>query len=148
MMDILANTNDSIDQITIEPNGQWISPSAQQESVTRSIEPRQSISIDDDGLILLDAASEEDRALFSFDQLSSRVSTPKTNGTSHLPTPNLGTPGYGTPGVGTPSRSGPGTSNKRPAPQVIDLTLSDDDDEPSEPPLKRLRVANGFEHDY
>ena len=147
MKDILVNTNDSIDQITIEPEGKWISPDAKDEFQVQTQESRQSISIDDDGLILLDVTSEEDRALFAFDRDSSLVSTPRTTGVSHLPTPSLGTPNFGTPSVGTPNRNG-GISNKRPAPQVIDLTISDDDDDEPliEPPAKRLQLSHGYQN--
>ncbi|KAB5570329.1 PINIT domain-containing protein [Coniochaeta sp. 2T2.1] len=122
--DILTNTPLSVEQVTIEPDGRWLLPSAQNEQKNQ---PQAETSfVDDDDLVA--------------GNVSSRQSTAAT--------PNRSAYQFSTPaqessreGSSMPPRST--TSSKRPAAEVIDLTLSDDD-EPR--PVKRANTnqGNGF----
>lgn len=107
--DILTNTPRSTEQVTIEPDGNWLLPALPQSEEQTRPQPEASF-IEDDDLVV--------------GQVSSRQ--------SNTATPNR--PGYvfGTPAQGS-SREGssiaaPRSSSKRAAAEVIDLTLSDDDD--------------------
>ncbi|KAI1368510.1 hypothetical protein F5Y08DRAFT_296007 [Xylaria arbuscula] len=126
--DILANTADTMEQVTIEPDGQWSTKST--ESVPRKSRPsnsRASIDVDDDISVLTDNYS---------------------NGHGGTPHP------YATPvrtfvGGETPASSSreqssvPKSGGKRPAPEVIDLTLdSDEDDAPLFRAPKKMRTSS------
>lgn len=124
--DILARTSSSQETVTINPNGQWTAKSGDHDR-SRS-----------NGSHLGDSDEVEISEVNSVSR--PRIETPQT--TTSLPSSS--------PSVTGPSSShGPrgvaSISTKRPAPQVIDLTLSDDDedDEPVQPPTKRQNMA-GF----
>ncbi|KAI1752265.1 hypothetical protein F4782DRAFT_148053 [Xylaria castorea] len=123
--DILERTEDSVEQVTIEPNGQWATqPTETVPRKSRSSNANASIDVDDDVSIVTDNPSYSHRGY---------------GGTPHT---------YGTPirtFMGTPSASSREPSGaprsggrKRPAAEVIDLTLtSDEDDAPLTRPLKK-----------
>lgn len=125
--DILAKTSRSVEQVDIEPSGEWRAHGVEEE-----VKPEPSITpfaVDDDDLVI------------------SEVSF--IGGDRSTTTPNRSAPFIGTPTTAasressTLPRSG-SKSNKRPISQVIDLTLSDDD-EPAQPPPKRQHYStNGF----
>jgi E3 SUMO-protein ligase PIAS1 len=113
-MDILTNTPQTVEQVTIEPDGKWFVPPAQGDD--KNSARHDTSFVDDDDLVIA--------------QVSSRHSTTAT--------PNRSGYAYSTPAQES-SREGSSmprsaTSSKRPAAEVIDLTLSDDEDEP---PAKR-----------
>ncbi|KAI1212992.1 PINIT domain-containing protein [Annulohypoxylon truncatum] len=121
--EVLVTTPDSLQQVTIEPDGQW-------RTKTEEPEPRRSrpsvsakIEDDDDLSILSDSHSFHNGA-----------STSSMNGRHTFSTPIRSFPhggNGGTPNGGSrDTPAAPRSSNKRPA-EVIDLTLSsDEDDEP------------------
>ncbi|KAI1268665.1 hypothetical protein F5Y18DRAFT_441415 [Xylariaceae sp. FL1019] len=134
--DILENTSDSLDQVTIEPNGQW-HKNASSENPRKRARTSNSASIDvDDDISFL----------------------PSGQGSSHGG--HSGAHAYSTPSrsFATPSASSrepsgaPRSTNKRAATEVIDLTLSsDEDDEPfalRPPKRQNLGPPNGNPHHY
>ncbi|KAH8895150.1 hypothetical protein GQ53DRAFT_79339 [Thozetella sp. PMI_491] len=142
MKDILANTSESVDQITIEPDGRWLPPGGSESGrspvQSRSQEPIQDVLDAEDFFEISSVAHVGGRA---GSHQTPGLGTPKTFGVSatasYVGTPSFGTPSLATPKTTASPRPAPGSSNKRPAAEVIDLTLSDDDDEPSQPPPKR-----------
>ncbi|KAK8049255.1 PINIT domain-containing protein [Apiospora phragmitis] len=107
--DILDHTSESTEQVTIEPDGQW---RAQASSEPEPKRPRYSSGVnasviddDDDDVVPLDS-----------------FSLPSARNTQ---TPNQSL--FGTPGPAQGNGSASSGSRKRPA-EVIDLTLSDDED--------------------
>lgn len=118
MKDILAKTSRRTDQVTIEPNGVW-------SNNEKSASPLNGgpYSSDDDLIEIKD----------------SRVTALKNPGTPVLSMRSMGTPTSVSREVSA-SLPGPprlSTSAKRPASAVIDLTLSDDEDEEPVRPAKR-----------
>lgn len=134
--DILQNTSSSLETVTIEPNGRW------------KLSNGDSRSRHSNGVSSVQAADDDDDDDLEISEVNviggRRLETPKTAATS------MGTPasaaGSSSSTVG--HRGMGSTSNKRPAPAVIDLTLSsdDDDDEPIQRPAKRQNTSsNGFQ---
>lgn len=133
VQEVLENTPDSLEQVTIEPDGVWKLKTEEPEP-SRS-RPSASSRIDDD----------DDLAILS----DSHGTGNGVRNTMSTPTPLRSQFSSGTPNGGsreTPSapRSG---SNKRPA-EVIDLTLSsDEDDEPIRPPKRQYQgPSNGLSY--
>lgn len=119
VLDILTNTPKDLEQVTIEPDGKWSTPTPQSETRRQSSQHEASL-LDDDDLIL--------------GQVNSRTtSTPIRSGYSY------NTPAQDSREASSMPRSG--TSSKRPAAEVIDLTLSDDEDNPPRP-TKRQNTSN------
>lgn len=120
--DILNSTPKSLEQVTIEPNGEWsqnttASPSAAGSNNINSM--IQADEIDDDDLL----------------ELQSSVVKNNINNISKTSTPSAPNRVVGSNGMsGSVSRS---TSSKRPMGSVIDLTLSDDEDDEGSRPAKR-----------
>ncbi|KAI9790356.1 MAG: SUMO ligase siz1 [Peltula sp. TS41687] len=111
--DILNSTPKSLEQVTIEPNGEWSqitapSPSAARPNDNSTMIQASTIDDDDDDLLEIIVKSN------GINNHHSKTSTPSA------PKRLLGTPSLS----GSVSRS---TSNKRPVGSVIDLTLSDDE---------------------
>ena len=158
MKDILAHTSGSVDQISIEPTGQWVNPDQLNQRVSQPDSPQGSKSQDrsqsfvlddDDEIVQISNVSFASTRAGSQRLPSQGVGTPKTappsvSSASYLGTPNFGTPSLATPKTTASPRQG-SVSGKRPAAAVIDLTLSDDD-EPAQPPTKRANY--GFDGDY
>ncbi|KAI0013693.1 PINIT domain-containing protein [Xylariaceae sp. FL0662B] len=120
--DILARTSDSLEQVTIEPDGQWRIQGAEPEP-NKSRQSGASARIDDDDLAIV----SDSRGL------GNGVTASPMSGTNTFSTPSRpflssgSTPDGRSREASNAPRSG---SNKRPA-EVIDLTLSsDEDDEP------------------
>ncbi|PTB71375.1 zf-MIZ-domain-containing protein [Trichoderma longibrachiatum ATCC 18648] len=126
---ILEKTPKSLETVTIEPNGKWFSKPPREEALSR---PNGAQLEDDDG----DDDDEDDDVEVSEIIIGGRrPATPK-----HL-TPYTDTPGStGHEGSATRPR-GSSHSAKRPAPAVIDLTLSSDDEEPIQRPSKRQHTG-------
>ena len=133
MKDILRNTSSSSDTVTIEPNGNWRLGNSDGNS--RHSNGASVHTADDDDDIEISEVNIIGRP---------RLETPRTTATMSAGTPASG----GGPPSGSGSRALGSTSHKRPAPAVIDLTLSsdDDDDEPIQRPAKRQNTnSNGFQ---
>ncbi|KAH8673691.1 PINIT domain-containing protein [Xylariales sp. PMI_506] len=140
--EILDNTSSSIEQVTIEPDGQWRTDAATEPEPKR---PRYS-GVAATASLLDDDDDDDIVALDDFSGGSTQVTQ----------TPNrsvMGTPAS-TSGNGTRLYSNPPGSNprKRPA-EVIDLTLSDDDDDPpvTKTPKRQnigLSPSPGFQFPY
>lgn len=127
---ILDATPKSVEQVTIEPTGKWIEPGAVKAEVPDSAEAS---FVDDDDLYVSEVLSAANHDF----------STPGGRSTTGASTTLIGTPMNGSTG-GTPSLARTtNNNNKRPAPEVIDLTLSDDDEPPR--PAKRTNYGmNGY----
>ncbi|ROV98995.1 hypothetical protein VSDG_03796 [Cytospora chrysosperma] len=121
--DILDNTSRSVEKVDIEPNGQWKAHGEVEDDVKP--EPQhEAYDLDDDDLVEVSLVGNRG------------TNTPNTL----APTPNTPTPGAATSREG--SSMPRSANNKRSHAEVIDLTLSDDD-EPPQPPSKRLQYRTG-----
>ncbi|PGG98551.1 E3 SUMO-protein ligase PIAS1 [Blastomyces parvus] len=117
---ILKSTPSSLDQVTVDPDGAW-HISRDDDKPTPGGNPSPSTGDRDDDLIEI-----QDSRVVSLKQEPSPAmtlhSTPPTQARES---------------VSTQSTSRPTPNNKRPASQVIDLTISDDEDEEPPRPAKR-----------
>lgn len=134
VMDILEKTSKNLETVTIEPDGHWLTKHTNDERNSQSQPNGATLNGDDDD----DELEISEVSIVG----GRRFETPKN------PTPSTSTPvstnrdsaSLGPRGIGS-------TSAKRPAAQVIDLTLSsdDEDDEPIRRPAKRQNTAtNGY----
>lgn len=135
---ILTQTADSVEQVTIEPSGEWAVPGARKQSSTTTTattttpnKHQDASYIDDDDVVAISDIGGRGAGGRSLPSSASVVS---------LPTPHLATP----TSRDTSAAPRSSVSNKRPAPEVIDLTLSDDDEEDAPPPVKRAKYAGGY----
>ena len=123
--DILENTPKSLEAVTIEPNGRWVMKSEPEDDTNGMDAPATSYFADDD--------DDDDLEISEISFLSkSRLETPSRPSPSFLGTPSS---------TGRNSAAPQRNSSKRPAPAVIDLTLSSDDDEPIQRPQKRQNTG-------
>lgn len=113
---ILDSTPQSVDSVTVDPDGNW--SVASQRSPSADLGPN---SDDDEDVIEI----QDSRSVRKFDT-PSQAGTPSNRGNSQ----------------DTAQRS----SSKRPISQVIDLTLSDDDDEPPRPAKRNMPFARPQSH--
>ncbi|KAI0195390.1 PINIT domain-containing protein [Xylaria flabelliformis] len=127
--DILEKTEDSVEQVTIEPNGQWATqPTETAPRKSRSSNVNTSIDVDDDVSIVTDNPSYSNGGYGS---------TPHTYSTPIRTF--MGTPSASSREPSGAPRSG---GRKRPAAEVIDLTLSsDEDDAPLTRPSKKQNLG-------
>lgn len=138
VQEVLENTPESCEQVTIEPDGQWRVKSEEPEP-TRSRAPNGTKIEDDDDISIL-----SDTHAFGNGTPGGPIGSVR----NAMSTPSRSFLGGGTPNGGhreTPNTQRSGSS-KRPA-EVIDLTLSsDEDDEPIVRPPKRqnLGPTNGL----
>jgi E3 SUMO-protein ligase PIAS1 len=120
--EILHSTSSDIEQVTIEPHGAWHYAKTDDDSQNNNIPTGGADDDDDDDFIEI-----------------GHLFTPKLKREDASDSFNLHT----TPSTQDRIPSVPKSSQKRPAPQVIDLTISDDeDDEPPRPP-KRQALGTG-----
>lgn len=119
-----------MEAVTIEPDGLWSTKPPQGESSTRSSGAQFGDDDEDDELEISEINIVAGR----------RVETPKR------PTPTIVSASSGRDVTSGVLRGTASTSAKRPAPAVIDLTFSsDDEDEPRERPSKRQHTSsNGY----
>lgn len=128
--DILDRTRDSTEQVTIEPDGQWRTEAPVEPEPKR---PRLSgaslgsIKVDDDDVISLD----------DFGVISNRTTQTPSRSMLGTRTPSVSRAGLN--GSSTPNGVA-GSSRKRTA-EVIDLTLSDSEDDAPQPPPKRQNTG-------
>ncbi|KAH9883230.1 hypothetical protein F4778DRAFT_757074 [Xylariomycetidae sp. FL2044] len=137
--DILDNTSESLEQVTIEPDGQWRREGAETQSrKSRHSEVAAKIEDDDDLSILSDSRAFSNGPFNSSGYEGYGINTPDQFRLS------AGTPNGGS--SREPSSAARSGSNKRPAAEVIDLTLSsdDDDDEPIGRAPKRQYLGRGL----
>ncbi|KAK5997422.1 E3 SUMO-protein ligase pli1 [Cladobotryum mycophilum] len=124
--DILENTPKSLMSVTIEPNGRWSIKAPQDESSSRP--NRASLGDDDDDFEVSEVNVVGGRFLETPKNLTPSTSTPVSGGRG-----------------GSSGAPRPPSSAKRPAPAIIDLTLSSDDEEPIQRPNKRQNTgSNGY----
>lgn len=138
MKEILDQTPKSLETVTIDPHGSW-SIKASSEEADAGCNDASGDAYDDD--------DDDDLEISEVTPIHGgrRLETPK------MPTPNITTPvsiasstAQGTPiATSAAPRGIASTSAKRPAAQVIDLTLSsdEDDDEPIQRPAKRQNTG-------
>ena len=110
--------------MTIEPNGEWAVPGAKKQTISN----QGASFVDDDDIIVSQVTTMPVR--------STATASIASVSTSHLATP--------TSAASRDTSAAPRSSNKRPAPEVIDLTLSDDDEPPR--PVKRANYGTGFSY--
>lgn len=116
---ILEKTSKSLETVTIEPNGKWSSKPPQEDSSPSR--PRGApLEDDEDDDLEVSEIIIGGRRLETPKKLSHCTDTPSSGGRDHSTTAPRGS-----------------HSAKRPAPAVIDLTLSSDDEEPIQRPSKR-----------
>ncbi|GJC90527.1 E3 SUMO-protein ligase pli1 [Colletotrichum liriopes] len=134
--DILANTSKSLDQVTIEPDGQWRVNSAQDES-----KPTNGGSglVDDDD-------DDDDWGIVEVNPVRSRnFETPNRSvASTATPTTTVMSRESSTMPRGVATTSGKRLHSER---VTIDLTLSDDD-EPAAPPPKRQQLQEPGVNSY
>jgi E3 SUMO-protein ligase PIAS1 len=126
--EILHSTSTDLEQVTIEPNGVWHTDKKEEPEQRDQASP----DSDDDFVEITDLFTPKlKREATSSEPRATLLATPVTSAQN------------GSKGA-TPSI--PRSSQKRPAPQVVDLTLSDDDDEDDLPvrPPKRQALASDF----
>jgi len=122
VLDILSNTLEDLDQVTIEPDGQWKVPGLP----SKANEPEQGFSVIDD----LEVSEVKPRF---------NINTPTRS------TASIGTPSIAESRESTALPRGQGhMSAKRPAPVIIDLTLDSDDEDTAPPPPKRQQLNNNY----
>ncbi|KAK2794949.1 SUMO ligase siz1 [Onygenales sp. PD_12] len=113
---ILRATPSSVDQVTIEPDGVWSKPADADDARNGTGQPPSDDEDDNDLIEIQD------------DRLVTMKQEPMTTSMTLQSTPSARSRELSS----VPSASRQST-NKRPASQVIDLTLSDDDEEPPRP---------------
>jgi len=127
--DILRNSPQNAEQVTIEPNGSWslITENAQSNTPSNSSVKREATELSDD-LIEIGAITNGNAPRTPSTSFSPFM--PDFTRTSHEPSSHSALKQM---------------SQKRPAPAVIDLTLDsdDDDDLPTRPPAKRQQTDSG-----
>ncbi|KAI9844097.1 MAG: SUMO ligase siz1 [Sclerophora amabilis] len=128
--DILRKTSRSVDQVSIEPDGRW-SHNTRPSSQSRDARDSSSNNLDDEDIVEIQDARVASLKKEATPVMSSIARTPPSSSRE--------------PSSSTASRH-QSTSNKRPAAKVIDLTLSDSDDD-SEPPRPAKRQMTGHCND-
>lgn len=118
--DIISKTSRSVEQVTIEPDGTWSQHSKSETPNNNGA----SFGSDDDELVEI-----KDSRISALKMASTPVPSNSSMRTPPMPSREASA------SVGPPY---PPTSGKRPISQVIDLTLSDDDDEPPRPPKRQF----------
>ncbi|KAK0623225.1 PINIT domain-containing protein [Immersiella caudata] len=124
--EIVKETPDSVDQVTIDPYGKWSVPGA--AGAKQQAKPNTANFLDDDEIVISSYSKGS----------SANLATPNRSGAAPGPISVIGTPNTNNSrDSSVVGRSG----SKRPA-EVIDLTLSDDEDDR---PVKRTNYGhNGY----
>lgn len=123
--DILTSTSKSLEQVTIEPDGKW------------SLNPKPLTPPNRNGAYNDDFDDDDDIVEIKDHRLASVINNSTPGPTTSTPPTSLHSPAHSI------SSTAPRPSNKRSASAVIDLTLSDDDEEPVARAPKRQSIA-GF----
>lgn len=124
--DILKNTPRSIEKVDVEPDGEWrVIKEDERQQPNGAPKPRASYDDDfDDDLVEIDAPSN--KPVNGVKQTASQ-SSPMGAPSSFTNTPPLSSR---EPSVAQSTNSAQRAGSKRPASSVIDLTLSDEDEQP------------------
>lgn len=133
--DILRNTPGSIEKVDVEPTGEWrvIKEEEDEQPNGTSNKPRASYDDDfDDDLIEMTEPSNK-----AVNGLKSQPSAVRSSVPGSFHTPPLSSR---EPSVAQSAVSANRAGNKRPSGAVIDLTLSDEEDEQPPRPAKRLQT--------
>ena len=137
--DILKEVGRGVEQVTIEPNGKWSDQSKQSTPSKMMGKHRHSINqadIDDEDDDIIEISD------IAADTLKAEATNPSQPGRTMHGADVFGPSSVA--GSSTPSSAQRNpASSKRPASQVVDLTLSDSDDEPIRPP-KRQQLVHPF----
>ena len=135
--DILARTGKNIEKVDVEPNGQW---TVIREEDLQQPNGRASYDDDFDDLVEVDSPA-------TGGGMGTTAAAPSAMTSIPLRAPSASAPGGGGGGGGTPAAVSASPApqpqaqgQKRPQSSVIDLTLSDDEDEPPRP-ANRARIA-------
>jgi E3 SUMO-protein ligase PIAS1 len=157
---ILSKTDESVEQVTIEPDGTWHTGTVKAET---SVDPAASFATpettslrrgddwsfdpsflanddDDDDVVAISGVNGSFAGGFG-GASAPRIQSPPSHRPRHISSSTTGSPAT----VATPATGGGrATGAKRPLAEVIDLTLtSDDEDEADEGrPIKRLRYSD------
>ncbi|KAI1117125.1 hypothetical protein F5Y14DRAFT_404939 [Nemania sp. NC0429] len=127
----ILESTDSVEQVKIEPDGQWTTETMEaplKKSRVSNVNP--SVDLEDDVSVVTDNHSHNNEG---FGGRSHAYSTPSRSFMNDR-TPSSGSR--------EPSSAPRSTGRKRPAPEVIDLTLSsDEDDAPIVRPFKKQNVG-------
>lgn len=138
--DILHNTPKSIEKVAVEPNGDWQVIKEEEDEQPNGGSSKLRASYDDDFDDDLVEVTEPTNK--TVDGLKRESQPPQQQGRSPLPgafsTPPLSSR---EPSVPQSAASANRTGNKRPSGAVIDLTLSDDEEEQPPRPAKRTQTA-------
>lgn len=119
MQEILNKTSTSLEQITIDPKGGWeVAPSNRPQSTP---DRRLPSVLDVDDLVIADVSFGQGHDIATPSRAAATLGTPRTTTSRESSIPRA---------AGT----------KRSA-DVIDLTLSDDDEPPLRPPPKRTHLS-------
>ena len=136
--DVLRQTDQSINKVTIEPDGQW----------KKIVEGEENRSGPNKGRATYDDDSDDDLVEIPSD--TGRVTQIKNEPQSATPGFAQQTPPLSSrePSLSNASATRPGynqaNSSKRPSSAVVDLTLSDDEDEPPRPAKRNSPVRPAF----
>ncbi|KAK4232123.1 PINIT domain-containing protein [Podospora fimiseda] len=132
VLDIVNRTHEDVEQVTIDTSGQWNAVDGQEEVAVAPTKTEAPSFVLDDDLIISEIPHRVDRSTV----------TPSMNSVSAS---YIG----GTPngGMSRDASSVPRSSSKRPAPEVIDLTL-DSDDEDSRPAKRPNYGDAATRHSY
>ncbi|KAJ9134469.1 Miz sp-ring zinc finger [Pleurostoma richardsiae] len=126
--DILERTPKSVEQVTIEPNGEWkIQHDEEDQRPAPTTHNASFVDDDDDDLIISETSFLGRGTSTPNRSLPFSTGTPTTTGASR-----------------ESSTMAPRSSHKRPIAEVVDLTLSDDDEPSRPPPKKQYTSSNGY----
>ena len=151
VQDILRNTNQDVEQVTIEPDGRWHlmkSEDEKPEPQTRNPFANQHDSDgdddDDDDLVeITDLDAPKTIATIRTRPSADLIRTPSLNGSNRgsFPPPPVPSSASLTHLIHQPQIQA-SHAKKRPREEVIDLTLSDDDEEPPVSRIKRPSLSS------
>ncbi|KAK5109504.1 hypothetical protein LTR62_006956 [Meristemomyces frigidus] len=134
--DILKRTPTSIEKVDVEPDGEWKMIKEEEDETTKGPNGKARASYDDDfddDIVELDGPANK-----AVNGVKAESMAPTTASSLLFNTPSLTSREAS---VAQSTISTARSSNKRPAPAVVDLTLSDDEDEPPRP-AKRHASTN------
>ncbi|KAK5947877.1 E3 SUMO-protein ligase pli1 [Knufia fluminis] len=144
--EILRNTHKDIEQVTIEPDGRWhVIKTEEDEPKPKTPNPFSNHhdsddDDDDDDLIeITDIDAPKTTASIRTRPSADSIRTPSLNGRDSFPPP----PTLSSASLAQSIHQPPTTqSKKRPREEVIDLTLSDDDEQPPVSRIKRPSLSS------
>jgi len=145
VQEILRNTAQDTEQVTIEPDGRWhlikTEDEKPQTDTNNPFSHRRDDSDDDDDDLVEITDLDAPKAVTTIRTRPSVDSfrTPSLNGRDSFPPPTLSSTSMAQ-SIHQPPAPDP-KSRKRPRDDVIDLTLSDDDDEPPVSRIKRPSLS-------